>query len=310
MRPSGEEGTMLWLRSIGLTVVLFVSTFGTVAEASAAPVNIFGLEHTALGGATLQVVSGTAGDQLVVSNIGPSGADGVSVALPSNTTLWEAHINDLGNLGSYEPGSFLQITSIGTIDGVPNQIAATGRATNLGSQVGINFDLSTVSSAPLKAEYFFNGSLIATEIVPNNPSVEWLAARWPFDGDLTVCPFIPRCVDVSITWKGFGSGVSLTTPDDETFIVDTIELTTTTLDATSVALSGATLTAAGIPRFTINSEDLVTQTPEPTSLVLLLFGLVGLACVRNYRPTQIQAIGASLLRLLALHRPGLRFLKG
>jgi len=49
---------MFQLKNIGSTLVLLASAFGIVAEANAETVNIFGLEHTALGSANLTVNAG------------------------------------------------------------------------------------------------------------------------------------------------------------------------------------------------------------------------------------------------------------
>jgi len=88
-----------------------------------------------LGNATLAVDDGS----LVVSNIGAGGGDGVVVGLPFGTTSWVALFNPL-QPQSYAPGSFFQVTSTGTINEIPNQTIATGRATNNGSEWGITFN--------------------------------------------------------------------------------------------------------------------------------------------------------------------------
>jgi hypothetical protein len=104
-----------------------------------------GLNWTALGNASLNVQS----NQLVVGNLGSSGAYGVSLALPTNTVKWGVQWMDLDPGETNLPaGAFLQEQLIGTAGNVTNGVLATLMSTKLatsnyvfmadGSRLGTN----------------------------------------------------------------------------------------------------------------------------------------------------------------------------
>ena len=261
---------MLRLKNIVATLAICATTFLLSAVCNADQVHIFGLDHTSLGNAHLTVVDGS----LVVSNIGFGGGDGVLVSLPSNTTLWGAHINDVGIQAD---GSFFQMTGLGTVNGMQNQIVSTARMTSFegGSLYTLDTDLSAVTSHPVLAQYFLRGILVGAELV--DPAPVFLCNNCnntSFSVDCEFPCFGPEhLITYGIDWN---NPAFLTTPSGAHFSADLLELETTTLDATFGGYSGASWTASEISSFTINSEDFVA-TPEPASFVLFGSGILGLA---------------------------------
>lgn len=263
-----------------IAVLCVFASILCINSSKAEAVNVFGLPHAPLGSATIAVDN----ESLVVSNIGSGGGDGVLVGIPSNTVLWDAHFNELGNPESYVPGSFFQVTGIATINGIANQISSTARITDLGSQWALNFDFSPVSSSPLLAQYFFNGQVIFEEFITDPSRAQWLTGNGATDGGITSCigKSIHDCtlVDIEVTFNK--AGALLLTPSGHQLVIDGMDVLSTDLDVTFGGYSGASLTASGIPTFTVNSEDLVLQpVPEPSSLLLLCSGLAGLASARK-----------------------------
>ena len=257
---------MLRRKSIAEMFAVCLTTFLLSAVCNADQVHIFGLDHTSLGNAHLTVVDGS----LVVSNIGFGGGDGVLVSLPSNTTLWGAHINDVGIQAD---GSFFQMTGLGTVNGMQNQIVSTARMTSFegGSFYTLDTDLSAVTSHSVLAQYFLGGVLVGAELV--DPASVFTCGGCN-NTSFHVDSFL-HGITYDIDWN---NPAFLTTPSGGHFSADLLELETTTLDATFGGYSGASWTASGIPSFTINSEDFVaTPTPEPASLVLFGSGILGLA---------------------------------
>jgi len=80
------------------------------------PVEVFRLEHTGLGDALLAAGP----NELTVSNIGPSGNDGVSTMLPGEPDLWGVKL-----LEPLAVGASMEITSHGTMGGAPEQMIGT-----------------------------------------------------------------------------------------------------------------------------------------------------------------------------------------
>jgi hypothetical protein len=128
-RPFKATGSIL-VKTTGSILAALVFTSALAVDARAEPINIFGLSHTPLGNATLSVVNGS----LAVSNIGSTGVDGVSVALPSNATSWEAFLSDLGTASDTSVGSFLQLTGFATVGGVLNHTVQSIRVTDVGGE--------------------------------------------------------------------------------------------------------------------------------------------------------------------------------
>ena len=240
---------------------LFVVTVLLVAACHADTTNIFGFDHTSLGNANLAVNNGS----LVVSNIGHDNGDGVAVALPSYTTYWHAHFDDI----NMQPGSYVQMQSFGTINGIAGQQATTIRQTQLdGQNTQINFDWSHVTSDPIAAQYYWQGNLVYSGF--DQLGTSYLATK-PIKSAGIDFEFKPFKVTASLDWGD--TGTFLDTPGFQG-MVDEIAFGTTSLKVDFGGYSSVNLTGSDIGSLTINAEDF-QGVPEPSSLALLGTGLVG-----------------------------------
>jgi len=113
-------------------------------------INIFGFNHIPLGDALLNIVNGT----LVVSNIGPSGDDGVQVLLPNDLVSLRPELE----LGTQDMS--LELTSKGIVNGVPGQVATVigMDLTNGGKNIAMTFNASALQPQYIMAHYYTNGS--------------------------------------------------------------------------------------------------------------------------------------------------------
>ncbi len=132
----------------GLLAALFcVNLFADTAE-------VFNLEQTSLGQAVL-----TPGpDELTVSNIGPSGNDGVSTNLPGDPKIWGMKLLD-----SLAVGASMEVKSYGTVGAVPDQMICTIQMSNLGSEGVLGFDFSVIDANVITIEYFYQGQRVLQE---------------------------------------------------------------------------------------------------------------------------------------------------
>jgi len=99
------------------------------------------------------------------------------------------------------------------------------------------------------------------------------------DGPDPDCP-VAKCLDtIEITASKEGDIFS---PTGAVFFADALDVGV--INSEPNVLFSASLTASGIASLTINHEELVV-TPEPSSLLLLVFGLAGLGYIRKFRST-------------------------
>lgn len=256
--PSSSRRTMIQ-RTTSLTKLAALCTviFALVATVSADTVIFQGLEYSSVGNATLQIVN----DTLVVSNIGPSGSDGVSLHFPSGTISSDIELAPFVNM---PVGSFLEHTTFGLGSDQP---ISTARSTAIeGGGVAATFTYP--GQETLNASFYLGGVLLGTEVVPNGGI--FLQA----DPGITHRDVLSGGVVIKGTDQEYGFNVF--TPDDEMFVVDDYRLSAPA-PSWLTGLSSASFTAGGgITSFTIVGEQLETV-PEPGSLALLGTGIAGLA---------------------------------
>lgn len=122
--------------------------------ASADEVVIFGRTHTSIGAATLAVVE----EKLVVSNMGPSGEDGVAIDV-AGELLGQALEFEFDDPGDLPAEAFLDFASQGTVDGMEDQPVGSLR----GEHSEVTMDLNGLTPSSVTAYYFASGDLIGTE---------------------------------------------------------------------------------------------------------------------------------------------------
>ena len=218
-------------------------------------VNYAGLEHTALGDATLLLHRQT-NDMLTVANLGSSGQDGVFVALATNVgTYFQALWQPLDPTNGLPPGAYIQSEIFGTAGTVANGPLGWWRLTKLGtSSYAVTADYSAMGSTTLTVQVYNGANLVATRTgqsgplgtiagcvdddehgnpVPTGP---YGIPLGPFGGALTM--FGP--LDI-----GLADGTAVT---GDRFVV--LPESTTTVSS----LSGVQLTASGISQIVITNE--------------------------------------------------------
>jgi len=129
-----------------------------------------GLTHTALGAATLNVISNT----LVVSNLGSSGNDGVQTALAPNTLGWQAQWEPLDPEPVVLPvGAAFAQKLIGTGGAVTNGTLATMQLTKAGSgNYVMSADFSPLAATGATVLVYNGADLVAQiTVTPSGPGV-------------------------------------------------------------------------------------------------------------------------------------------
>jgi hypothetical protein len=143
---------------------------GEPADPSSNQVRVFGFTHTSIGSAQLSVIPATHARGLGilhVSNLSPSGKDGVSVnvdgRIPNGSDL-DFSSPSLDSANSPPAGSFVRIESM-----QGDQLISNMNYEALSSDVlGATFDMTPINPTSITAEVYRDGQLL--EIVPGLPS--------------------------------------------------------------------------------------------------------------------------------------------
>ena len=121
-------------------------------------VEFAGLEHTSLGHATLNVAS----NKLIVANIGSSGVDGVTIAIPTNAVGWSAQWQPLDPDGTLPVGAYLQEQIIGTGGPVTNGLLGRLTVTKAGTgNYVLSADVSLMAASSLTVKVYSGTTLLA-----------------------------------------------------------------------------------------------------------------------------------------------------
>jgi hypothetical protein len=218
-------------------------------ESVAVVVNYAGLPVTSLGEATLAV----SGSQLVVSNLGSSGQDGVSFALPGSLALeveWQPF--DLSNM--LPAAAFMQEQVVGTANGITNGPLGTVTFTKLcgtcsagsGSNFVISADFSQIGASNFTVQAFLNGVLVGQATNQPGPSLAYCGI-WDDSGCTPQPPILGGGWDWTnplpvLTIKG-GPSVQC----DHLYIVpDNVSGTPTALQITASQVPVLTMTAVEV----------------------------------------------------------------
>jgi hypothetical protein len=141
-------GRVTWKERAGDTVVVWPQA------AVGAPTDTRGLPHRPLGAARLGVVQDGA---LSVSNLGPEGDAGVSIALGSR----ESFSVKLELNGRDERGALLEVPIKGMVNGVPDQPVGVMRLKFDGRRTFLTTDFSPLGSTLNTIEVYKGGQLLA-----------------------------------------------------------------------------------------------------------------------------------------------------
>jgi hypothetical protein len=252
-----------------------------IPEAASAQdtVTVFGLKHYPVGNATLNV---NGSGQLEVSNIGSSGDDGVMVLLPPGVVRWDMKTLDLGDAGNpgnpIPDGAHVRLTSLGSIDGIPDQIITVAHYEDTGSAVYATMDFSALEPCSLVARFYDGASLVAVGSTDLDSLGVFTCSWWPDSWDVSwvdvsagweVGPVIITATVGIHMWKKSGS------PPISADLIEVYAMCVDRFDGYSAMM----VTAKDIPTLTITDEILEKRARVPASsewgLILLAILLLG-----------------------------------
>lgn len=163
-----------------------------------------GLKHHALGNAKLRIK----GDQLVVSNMGSTGEDGVLIELGSTVRRWDTEwvrLDDRSE-GAPKDGAFLVLTSRGTVNGVKDQVIGTAKAVDVGDHIEIYADYTSIGGKSYTS-IVFDGGRNGKAVARADRQTEFAGQRirWPFTGHVSG----NNGIAIDFDWRGFKDRIVL-----------------------------------------------------------------------------------------------------
>jgi len=257
MKVSLNNSRILAAVLLGFTVLL------SPVGANTNPVIYQQLSHTELGAASIGVV----GANLVVSNLGSSGSDGVHVDLPSGTREYRMGWQSLGNATATPTGAYLQGDATAVVNNIPDQPFGFVRITDNGAQLEVTADFSPVGSATARVEVYNGGVLqgsfggmtgtLATFLV-------WQDGCWKRSPVFPVLPcyWLPYDLPILITIPGHGS-----------FTGDGLAILADSASATVGTLASFSLRSKDITPVVVNESRATVSDAIPT---LSEWGVIGL----------------------------------
>jgi hypothetical protein len=211
-----------------------------------------GLANTSLGNAALTVSS----NKLTVSNIGSSGQDGVSIAMPNGVSGFDAKWQNVDAANTLPVGAYIKSTAIGTAGGIINGPLGTLTVTKLGTtNYQIAVDFSALGATTYNALAYHNGVLVGE--VTNQPMNRMINVNHCSDSaDAYSDPAHNVYTEyVSQDWNQSPCLMAFATLP--TLIVDQLEVTPGDV-AWTTPPTAVQVTAAQVPTLTITGEN-VTQ---------------------------------------------------
>lgn len=227
----------------GLLSALFcVNLFADTAE-------VFNLEQTSLGQAVL-----TAGpDELTVSNIGPTGADGVSTTLPGEPEMWGMELLD-----SLPGGSSMEIKSYGTVNAVPDQMISSIRISNLGPEGLMECDFSGIAPNEITVDYFYQSQRVLSESYTAVPGItidiQSGGGNISMPGWLKRLLGLPEDIWISLSWEDVPEGITVQTPNMNVVQVTKIRMKAGDTGLAAESFSRVDISAHDLTAFTLTNE--------------------------------------------------------
>ncbi|MCG8408986.1 MAG: hypothetical protein MI923_27590 [Phycisphaerales bacterium] len=137
----------------------------------------FTFDHSILGRATME----GSPDQLIVSNIGSSGEDGVDADIGQAddwSAFWQALDPSLLPTGAY-----MELQTNGSVNDVPDQLLGSVRIEDIGEQLQAAFDFSPLGASTYEVHVLLDGVLVDSETGLSGPSVTFDAVGCGGGGD-------------------------------------------------------------------------------------------------------------------------------
>ncbi|HEX3556786.1 MAG TPA: hypothetical protein VIA62_26485 [Thermoanaerobaculia bacterium] len=213
-----------------------------------------GVPHQALGKARL---SADAAGNLVVSNIGLSGDDGVAIDV-GKSGGWDGYFAPVDLL---DTGSAQEFSFVGSGPGVPSQVGMMIRAVNIGGdqkefQAGLGEDTTVTIDAYLNGNLVFHRQGFRPTEQDSKADIPWKK----------IIKYVVKHTDVHIDFSAkdglsggvsFNGGASITISGGPTILTDFVKMTPENLSVRFDTLERVEIRGQGIPSFNVAKEQVL-----------------------------------------------------
>jgi autotransporter-associated beta strand protein len=256
------------------------------------------LAATALGNATETPLSTSTTNALMIGNIGSSGQDGVSVAIPTNLSLVDMQIAQLDVSNSLPVGAYLQQQVLGTANGITNGVLGTVTAIKTGpTNISVTADFSPSGASTYSIQAYYQGTLVAQasnqtaaatmQIIngPNYPCIECPPWPWSWGWGYWGCwpywgywgcwhyPFYPypNRYPIDLFWDWWRYPIYVSINAGPIVLTDHLYLSADNVQLASPP-AAVQLTASQVPALTVSAAAVtpVVMTSSQTSSNLIL----------------------------------------
>lgn len=172
-------GTSYFVELGGFLGATYTGTFSIIDSGPC--VTFQGFPVVCLGQANAAIV----GLDLVISNIGSSGQDGIAVDLPAGTVRWSIE-SPLPDAASMPTGAWMEAQSFATVAGVPHQLEFRSRFQDIGSTVSYSIDFSPLGASSVQLDGSCSCSAVGSLTTVGGAQTGTLAVSAPA-GTKTVC---------------------------------------------------------------------------------------------------------------------------
>jgi len=218
-----------------IAVALFALPF--VARAGGGRVTFQGFVNEPLGQADLSLVR----DDLHVTNIGSSGSDGVAVDFGFPPPEIELDLVD-APLGP--DGAFVELTTVGIVDGMPDQVLLVQRVEDIGDVWALSTDTTPLMSSTMSVSASQQDTVFTNDFTPPPPPSTVVATFQT--GSLRLNPALAGDVATFASLR-------FDAPSVITFPQTAQVLTTTSID--TIVTGGPKIAGAGL-RFELRAADI------------------------------------------------------
>lgn len=203
-----------------------------------------------------------AADKLTVGNIGSTGTEGVTVDLGKAGPV-DFSLEPIDPAGDAPAGSFLEISTVGSIAGVPGRTLGRLRTTKTSNAFATTADFSAFNAPTHRVQVFREGALVA-DLHNQAASLPIFSSRWWDKWYRRHCWPLP-CEE---PWFPFDTTFQV---DGNSYVGDRLLISPEVSSPPAIDhQSSATFRASGIPQLTLANAT-VTATgcvPGPTALCL------------------------------------------